>query len=79
MLYFLWIPMGVLQLCFSRTLHTSLDGENDISHYSTLLYSIIKPRLCYCFKNATSSDENLHIVPLILCLRICSLFLHLSR
>ncbi len=37
-------------------------GENNVSHRSTRLHSVIK--LClYCFEHATSSGENLHIVP----------------
>ncbi len=34
------------------------------SSVNILLHSVIKLRLCYCFENATSSGENLHIVPL---------------
>jgi hypothetical protein len=44
--------------------HTSLDGENNISQSSALLHSVIKLRLCYCFENATSGGEKLHIVAL---------------
>ena len=40
-----------------REFHTSLDGENDISHRSTLLHRVTKLRLCFCFENVASGGE----------------------